>query len=568
MPARQRDADAFDHLGELLLQMTASELEHFLASLDARNLTIVERALADVARSGWRSSPAAMAAQLGGLKRMPHTDYLSDRFVAAVRGTSPRQIWNMPARHGKSLIGSQWGPTWALDTVPSIKLALTSYGDQLANENSAIVRDLLVSHGDVLGVRLKRDRRRIDRFVTDEGGGLIAAGVGSGLTGFGAHGIVVDDPFKNWQEAHSEARRLAIWNWYRAVVRLRLEQRDDGTPGFIIIVMTRWHEDDLTGRLLEAAEEEGEEWEHVFLPAIAEDDDLLGRAPGEALAPALYDIDALVARAGVLGSYLTAGMEQQHPAPEEGTDIMRGWWKWYDAPPPRYDDALTSWDMKLKDKETGDYVVGQAWGRTGSDFWGIDQLRGQYNFATTKAAIALMHVRHPWIKRHVIENTGNGPEVIDQLRRPMKDYIVSPEIQGALGMTDDEARRVERVMRRGMTGIVPENPKGDKRARMRAQTPYIEAGNVHLPENKPWADALVTESALFPNGSHDDQVDACSQALKRLSKMPGGVGRKPTKRVGKPKPSARAKVVRPPTARAQTPKAPGRAFRVGRTRGG
>lgn len=529
-------ATALDAVAERLARLSPAQLNDLLATLDRDDTRIVERAMAALTQMGFRSSPLAMAMKFDPtIKPYAYTRLLSDKFVDAVRGRSTRQIWNVPARYGKSFIGSKWGPTWALDDDPTMPLMLASYGDDLANENATFVRDTLVQHADVLSCTLRPDRRRMDRFVTDQGGGLIAAGIGSALTGFGARGGVLDDPFKNWQDAHSEAMRLRVWNWFRAVFRLRLDTED----AWIIVVMTRWHEDDLTGKLTAAdAVGEGEEWEHVVLPAIAETDDILGRSPGEALEPLRFSLASVLQRARALGSYLTAGMEQQRPSPEEGTDIMRGWWKWYDTPPPRFDDATTSWDMKLKDKESGDFVVGQAWGRTGSNFWLLDQLRGQWNQAQAKTAIVLMHVRHPRIRRHVIENTGNGPEVMEELRRAQPGYSVSDEVRSALGITDAEVDRVNDVFRRGMPGLLPENVKYNKQVRMRAQAPLIEAGNVHVPLNSV-GESVVNECSVFPNGSHDDQVDALSQALKRLS---GGRGRaiNPVGKIRTPAPGARS----------------------------
>lgn len=508
-------ADPMVRVSRLLDRATPEQIREYAATLDPDGVSILELVMAEKTRSGWRSTPAAMAAQFGDLVPMAHTEYLSGKFVDAVRGISTRQIWNVPPQHGKSRVASRWGPVWAFDQDPTTLIALTSYGYSLARENAVFVRDALVEHSDVLSTRLKRDARRADRFVTEQGGGLIAAGVGGPLTGFGARGIIIDDPFKNWQEAHSEARRELVWNWYRSTVRSRLHDRPE-RPGWIILVMTRWHEDDLTGRFLEAdLKGDGEEWELVKLPAIAEADDPLGRSVGEALAPLLYDIRALTARATAFGSYLAAGLEQQRPAPEEGTEVMRGWWKWFDTPPPRFDDATTSWDMKLKDNETGDFVVGQAWHRTGSDFWLIDQLRGQWNQTTTKTAIVLLSVRNPRIRRHVIENTGNGPEVMAELRRAQPGYEVSEQTRSALGITDDELPKVNAIFRRGMTGLLPETVKGKKTVRFRAQTPLIEAGNVHVPLNS-IGESVVDECAMFPNGVHDDQVDTLSQALKRL----------------------------------------------------
>jgi phage terminase large subunit-like protein len=533
----ERVDDPAVDLGRLLTaaarKLGAETVDEMLARQRPPARAAAHRAVGTVSAAGWRSSPDAMAVHLTASSPTPmkpwrYVKLLGDAFRRAVTGESPRQIWNLPARYGKSTMASQWGPAWALDRDPSHRIGLTSYGDLLALRNARAVQDIVEANASNLHVRLRKNRKAAGRFETPEGGGIIAAGVGSALTGIGLHGLVVDDPFKNWQEAHSENKRQTVWDWYRAVARLRLESDD----AWIIVCMTRWHEEDLSG-MLEAQDivGEGEGWEVVRLPAIAETPDLnstipsmrlpdpLGRAPGEVLEPERFSVESVKARATALGSYLAAGLEQQRPAPAEGGEIMRAWWQWADAAPPRFDDSLTSWDMKLKDKTGGDYVVGQTWGRTGSDYWAVDQLRGQWNLVTTKTAIALMAVRHPKVKRHIIENTGNGPEVIDQLRSPQKGYVVAEEVASALGMTRDERTKVQALMRRGMSGIIPENPKGDKVARVRAQTPLIEAGNVHLLE-RDWATSLVNEAASFPRGAHDDQVDAMSQALKRLAKGP------------------------------------------------
>lgn len=524
-------ASAVEDLAQLIL--AGAPIGEFMADQPPEYAMVIEQAAAELS-IGWRANPGTMMQRLtrGRRKLWRYVQILADAFRRAVEGESIRQIWNVPARYGKSTIGSQWGPVWAFDRNPSIKLALTSYGDELANENAIVVRDLLLEHSGVLNAQLRPDRRRMDRFVTSEGGELIAAGVGSALTGFGADGAIVDDPFKNWQEAHSPSMRQRVWNWYRAVVRLRLEY----DLSFIIVVQTRWHEEDLTGMLTAADEEgDGEGWEVIRLPALADrPDDLLGRELGEVLEPERFSLEGVKARHKALGSYLTAGMEQQLPAPEEGGEILRVWWRWDDAMPLKADDWVTSWDMKLKDKESGDYVVGQAWGRTGADYWCVDQMRGQWNQATTRAAIALMSVRFPQIKRHLVENTGYGPEVMASLRGGLVGYVLSDDIAGLLGMTVEERAQVQVILRRGIPGITPVNPKGSKTVRMRAESPLIEAGNVHLPTQASWAGALVDEAAAFPDGAHDDMVDAMSQALSKLAKGPAsikaprGVTRKPT----------------------------------------
>jgi len=554
---------AFDQVADRLVLLDGDKLRDLLPRLDRDDKRIIERVLADRARAGWRASPLSMAMRLDPtIKPWPYARLLSDKFVDAVKGRSKRQIWNLPARYGKSLFASKHGPTWALDeSGGTTNLILASYGQQLAVENASFVRDQLVAHADLFSCRLRADRRRKDRFVTEQGGGLVAAGIGSALTGFPGDGAVIDDPFKNWQEAHSETTRLHVWNWYRSVLRLRLESDD----AWIILVMTRWHEDDLAGRLL-TADDDGamEDWELVRLPAICDDvNDPIGRELGEALEPERFSLAAVLQRARALGSYLTAGLEQQLPAPEEGTDVMRGWWKWFDVPPPKFDATLTSWDPKLKDKETGDYVVGQVWGRTGTDYWLLDQLRGQWNQATTKTAIALMKVRHPTVQRHIVENTGNGPEVMEELRRGDRGHEVSEDVRSLLGMTDDEVPKVNAILRRGMTGLIPENVKGDKRVRMRAQTPLIEGGHVHVPFG-PIGESVVNEVSMFPNGTHDDQVDALSQALKRMGKGTGSATNVKGK-VQTPPPSKRS-MSRVPTVKIGGPSRGGRIKNGVRTR--
>ena len=210
-------------------------------------------------------------------------------------------------------------------------------------------------------------------------------------------------------------------------------------------------------------------------------------------------------------------MYQQRPAPEEGSDIKRDWFRIEDTLPARFDRAISSWDMKLKDKEAGSYVVGQFWGRVAGQFWLADQLRGQWNQATTENAIALMAVRHPDIHLHYIENTGNGPEVMQALRAAHPEYVVDEDMRGNLSATPAEAAAVQALRRRGMSRLMPVVVKGDKRVRMRAVSGYIEGRDVHVLDSG-WLPLYLEEMAAFPNGANDDQVDATSQALSKLAR--------------------------------------------------
>jgi predicted phage terminase large subunit-like protein len=545
--------DPFEDLRRLVLALPPDELAAFAARLDPEDLSLLEAAAESVTAAGWRSHPAEMAGFLDPTFRRPrHVDHLSRKFREAADGTSRRQIWNLPGRYGKSTI-VQWGGTWLFDrTEGRARLIFVSYGQTLANENADGVRSRLRQYAGVLRTQLRQDRQAINRFVTDAGGGLLAAGINASITGFGANaegGIIIDDPFKNWQEAHSENKREHVWNQYRGTIRNRLDEE----AGFIIVVHHRVHEDDLTAKLLAemGKDEYGDDWDLVSLPAIAVEGDPLGRAPGEALDPEIRPIEDVRRRAAGLGSYLASSLEQQDPSPEEGTDIKRAWFRIEDALPPSFDDACTSWDLKLKDKEAGDYVVGQAWWRVAGGYWLVDQVRGQYDHATTQNAIALLAVRRPEIKTHVIEYAGSADEVIPEIRRKRPGYEVSDEVATRLGMTEAERSAVQELRRRGMSGIVPKKVGGEGSKRVRARNfivPNAEAGDIYLQEHAPYLAALLDELAAFPNGAHDDQVDTMSQAIGRLSTGQASAT-VPTGSVPKPSPAraaGRARIARGP----------------------
>lgn len=520
MPARAlppRRADAMEELAELVLAMAPAELEAFALQLHREDRQLLERVLAGRAAMGWRADPARMAAHLDPKYQVRRLDaYLATKWRQLTDGTSPRQIWNLPGRVGKTrTVGN--GLVHLLDARPDSNSIYVTYGQMLADELAAYVRDTLRDHRGELRATLRRDRQARKRFVTDAGGGLVAAGLAAVTRGFGVNNggvLVVDDPFKNWAEAHSSARRDWVYQQYLGTLRDRLDDESCG----ILHTHHRVHQDDVTGRLKAAMEDAtGEEWELVVVPALAEDYDPLGREPGEPLEP--FDAEGWAGRARAVGSYLAAALFQQDPSAQEGTELKRAWFHLVERgeAPQAWDQGLTSWDLKLKNKEAGDYVVGQVWVRTGADFWMLDQIRGQFDHATTANAIALLAVRWPQITAHVVEAAGSHDEVLPQLRKPRPDYVVTPEMAGRLGMTEAEAAAVQALRRRGMAGLIPHPvTEGAKPVRVRTFTaPTAEAGNVHLVVAH-WTPEYLDESAAFPDGANDDQVDATSQALQRL----------------------------------------------------
>lgn len=216
-----------------------------------------------------------------------------------------------PPRHGKSQIISRWLPTWFLENWPYKKVMLGTYAADFARDWGRAVRDNFEHYHGNLSARMREDTRAADRWSTQQGGGMITGGVGGPFTGRGFHLGLIDDPFKNYQDAMSEAVRNTVWNWYRSTFLTRAE------PGAaVILTLTRWHTDDLLGRIL--AEPDGHRWRIIRLPALAEAADPLGRAEGKALWPARYDEQALAAIGSAVGPYVWASLYQQNPPNLQG----------------------------------------------------------------------------------------------------------------------------------------------------------------------------------------------------------------------------------------------------------
>lgn len=430
----------------------------------------------------WRLWPAGYAQKCGHgqwvLAR--HHELISRKITEATFGPKRRLLITLPPRHGKSELTSHYGPVWFLDLFPELRGAIATYGDEFSEEWGQKVRDTINDNPGLLRVRLRKDTTAKRRWTTTHGGGLIAIGVGGRFVGRGADFLVIDDPHKDWAEAHSIVKRDAVWDWWPGTARHRLE------PGAVVIViMTRWHEDDFAGRLLT---EQPELWEHVRLPAIAEGDDVLGRKEGEALWPEKYNIDELRQLEQELGPYLFGAIFQQNPSSPEGAILKRGWWRYYDyLPEPRTQAQwLTSWDMTFKDTDGTDYVVGQVWARYGGDKYLVDQVRDRMTFTKTCEQVQRLAKKWPQCTAHIIEEKANGSAVINML-----SSIVP--------------------------GMLPWNPTDSKEARAWAVSPHVQSGNCYLPnpnvETFRWVKDFIDECAQFPEGMNDDMVDTFTQAM-------------------------------------------------------
>jgi len=238
--------------------------------------------------------------------------------------------------------------------------------------------------------------------------------------------------------------------------------------------MTRWHEDDLVGRLLRQMKEDpvADQWEVLHMPAIDKND--------QALWPTRFPLIALLATKASVGPYAWAALYDGRPSPEKGNILLKEWWKWYDVLPD-LDEVAMSWDCTFKETDTS-MVVGQVWGKRGADKYLVDEVRGKMDFPDTLDAFRELCSLWPQANAKLVEDKANGPAVIATFKKEIP-------------------------------GIIAVNPRGNKVSRARAASPDVHAGNVWLPKNTPFAVDFVDESATFPHGLFDDRVDTFSQMM-------------------------------------------------------
>jgi len=437
----------------------------------------------------------------------PALDLIDDALVWAYTTRGARQIISMPPQEGKTSRVTKIGSLWALTRNPDLRLGIASYGQALAEGFGREIRNTISSYDGTddtldIGLRIARDYGSAKRWqLAEHRGGVVTVGIGSGLTGRALEALTIDDPFADAEQAGSAYYRDRVWDWWQSVGAPRLAP---GAPA--ILVNTRWHENDLAGRLLEA--EDGHRWRVINIPALADHDpakgqsDPLGREPGEWLRSARGRTNAEWEQIRIqAGSRVFAALYQGRPSPDAGNVWQRHWWRRYHEPlwsqhpdiPGAYlvheaDELLISVDAAFKDTKSSDYVVIQAWCRRGANVYLLDQIRKRLSFTDTLTAFLAMVARWPQASRKLIEDKANGTAVIDSLKAKIP-------------------------------GLVPVTPHESKYARASAVSPFIEAGNVFLPAADVAlfdAEAFIDECAGFPNAAHDDQVDGTSQALAEM----------------------------------------------------
>ena len=492
---------------------------------------------------GWRAhakhSPAGLAAAVNVYEDRDgeedfawipyrHLQLLNDRLMLVVErilsGEGDRLIVTMPPRHGKSELVSRYFPAWFLGSFPTLKIILASYGEDFAKSWGMKARDVLAEYGpEVFGVGVKGGGRAAQgEWYTEfngpgQAGHMICAGAGGGITGKGAHLMVIDDPVKDAEAARSEVQREKVWDWWLGTASTRLQK-----GGAVVVVQTRWHEDDLAGRLLDPEKNEAaDDWELLELPCIAqpdpdsgEDYDALGRESGTPLCPELgFDERWAEKKIREVGAYWWSALYQGRPRPADGLIFKRSqfhyWREHEDGVVLERDEGpeLVGWgwltyfqtaDAAASEKQTSDYSVIATWA------------------VTPKKDLLLMAIERQRFDLLDVDSffANDFDAQVDLGRRP--GFMGVEQAANALTV-------LQLLIDRGYP-VRPLVPDVDKVARsLTAQSAYSN-GKIFHPRASATFDAtklrrFEDELLAFPHGGNDDQVDVTSYAAIELPKV-------------------------------------------------
>jgi len=410
-----------------------------------------------------------------------HHQIISNEFTKIANKELKRLIVNMPPRHTKSEFASFLFPAWMIGRFPKMKIMQVSHNAELASRFGSKVRNLMgsVEYKQIFGnVELREDSKAKGRWETNHGGEYFAAGVGGSITGRGADLLIIDDPHTE-QDSMSDTAMERAYDWYSSGPRQRLQP-----GGTIVVVMTRWAQDDLTGRLIKSQKEpKSDQWKVISFPAILES--------GRSIWPEYWSLEELEKVKASISVHNWNAQYMQDPVAEEGAILKREWWKkWTSEHIPKIEHIIMSMDTAYSKKETADYSAITVWGIfhpiEGYDpnILLLDAQKGRWDFPDLKiVAYDLYKYWEP--ESIVIEAKATGMPLIQEMRRmgiPVLDYVPA---------------------------------KGrDKITRANVVAPIFESGMVWAPDEH-WAQDVIEECAAFPHGQHDDYVDSTTQAMLR-----------------------------------------------------
>jgi predicted phage terminase large subunit-like protein len=427
------------------------------------------------------------AGQHAGLMPARHLDEIVIPALEAVeRGEIKRLAIALPPGHAKSTVGSKSFPAFYLGRDPNRSVISVSHTAELSTDFGRAVLGLVRNelHQAVFpDCRLSEDSAASTRFSTTRGGTYFAVGLGGAITGRRANLVVIDDPFKDRADALSAANRKAVREAYSSVIYPRL------TPGgAIVLIQTRWHEDDLLGWLLREHAADG--WQLISMPAIAESEEGWRRV-GDALWPEAFPVEALGEIRAAIGEVAWVSLYQQRPAALEGAIFRREWWRYFRETPPKLDRVVFSLDTAFKVGASNDYSVATVWGEADRGYYLLDLWRGRVEFPELQRVTEALAAK--WRPRAVlVEDRASGQSLIQTLQRETR------------------------------LPVLPIKTDRDKESRAHAITPLIEAGRVFLQDGAPWLADYLDELSSFPAAPHDDLVDSTTQALNYLRGSAGG----------------------------------------------
>jgi predicted phage terminase large subunit-like protein len=414
-----------------------------------------------------------------------HTRAVVEHLEALEAGEIQTLILSTPPQHGKSTAVSQLFPAYYLGRNPDQPVVLASYSQELADRNSRIVRGFVGDERYPFPVRVSDTSRAVNRWsLKDHRGSLLAVGIDSHLTGFSAQLLVCDDLIASYAEAKSASQRQAVWDWWTTVALTRLAK-----DYRIILAGTRWHDDDLTGRILNSAD--AKHWTVLNLPALSlgPDVDPLGRAEGAALWPEFKNEDDLAQLRTILGPQQFSALYMGSPIPEGGTYFQASWFDHEYDELPREAVKFFTMDTALKTGVSNDYSVLLVAASDGLNIYIVDVIRRKLEYPRLRNMVVEQFERHLPSRVYIV-SSDNGINLLADLRTTTSMPIIA---------------------------VKP--GRDSKEARVEAITGYWESGRVLLPRNAPWKADFIAEHLRFPAVAHDDQVDAAELAVRQLREL-------------------------------------------------